>query len=280
MSTEEDTYNIIFKAMQHPIRRRILRTLSESPNTYTEIQKALNIDNGLLNYHLDNMKDLITKNEEEKYTLSEFGKATTGLIRGVEEPNKITSPSSTSPVMKWLSVILALALIVSGVGLVTLNNSYFDLLTRYMDASSQLNTQRSQIDELDTKLRASLESSELVDVMKSYGVGLERAHISLIANFDTFYSRMSVNGTFVPVFIHHSESAHIYSPRDNMTIRVTANLRETTRNITIWIVSEGNASGNDPDVSTPLVSLEVKPDAFNAVLYCSSQPWLVLHSKL
>ncbi|MCX6654979.1 MAG: helix-turn-helix domain-containing protein [Candidatus Bathyarchaeota archaeon] len=80
MSTEEDTYNIIFKAMQHPIRRRILRTLSEAPSTYTEIQRTLNIDNGLLNYHLDNMRDLLTKNEEEKYTLSEFGRATVNLV--------------------------------------------------------------------------------------------------------------------------------------------------------------------------------------------------------
>ncbi len=65
MSTEEDIYNVIFKAMQNPIRRRILRTLSEVPSTYTEIQRTLNIDNGLLNYHLDNMRDLLTKNDEE-----------------------------------------------------------------------------------------------------------------------------------------------------------------------------------------------------------------------
>jgi DNA-binding transcriptional ArsR family regulator len=53
MAIEEDTYNTIFKAMQHPIRRRILRSLSEAPETYTEMQRDLNIDNGLLNYHLD-----------------------------------------------------------------------------------------------------------------------------------------------------------------------------------------------------------------------------------
>lgn len=114
MSFEEDTYNTIFKAMQHPIRRRILRTIADNPSTYTEIQKDLNIDNGLLNYHLDALSSLITKNREDKYTLSDFGRATTGLIRGVEEPSK-TLQQANPPVMKWLVVILAVALVVSGV---------------------------------------------------------------------------------------------------------------------------------------------------------------------
>jgi len=149
MSTEEDTYNIIFKAMQHPIRRRILRTLSEAPSTYTEIQRTLNIDNGLLNYHLDNMRDLITKNEEEKYTLSEFGKATVNLVRGVEEPDKTqaerTIPASTP--MKALTAILAVALIVSAVALLDFNNRYLDLSGRY-------NTQATEITYLQSALTA------------------------------------------------------------------------------------------------------------------------------
>jgi DNA-binding transcriptional ArsR family regulator len=86
MGFEDDTYSSIFNALKHPIRRKILRILKEKPATYTEILNQLNIDNGLLNYHLDNMKDLLTKNEDEKYTLSEFGKATVSLVRGVEEP--------------------------------------------------------------------------------------------------------------------------------------------------------------------------------------------------
>jgi DNA-binding transcriptional ArsR family regulator len=131
MGFEEDTYTTIFKATQHPIRRRILRMISEKPSTYTEIQRDLNIDNGLLNYHLEALSSLITKNSEEKYTLSDFGVATTGLIRGVEEPSKVTGTASTPPVMKWLAAILAVALIISGVGLIELNNRYVDLSGRY-----------------------------------------------------------------------------------------------------------------------------------------------------
>jgi DNA-binding transcriptional ArsR family regulator len=130
MSTEEDTYNIIFKAMQHPIRRRILRTLSEAPSTYTEIQKTLNIDNGLLNYHLDNMRDLLTKNEEEKYTLSEFGRATVNLVRGVEEPARYASKldaSSSQLTIKILVIVFAAVVLVSSAALLDFNNRYVDL---------------------------------------------------------------------------------------------------------------------------------------------------------
>jgi hypothetical protein len=260
MSFEEDTYDTIFKAMQHPIRRRILRMIGEKPATYTEIQKELNIDNGLLNYHLDALSPLITKNAEDKYTLSDFGKATTGLIKGVEEPSKITSASSTSPLVKWLTVILAVALIVSGVGLVELNNRYIDLSGRYIDASNQISIQRSQIDVLDSKLSASVQSSELVDLMKTFGVGFERAHISLLGRFSTLYSRMLVNGTTEGTFVHITEYAYVYAPRDNLTLRVTAHL-ESTRNIPITVFrEEGEAASVN---STRLTSLEVKPDAFN-----------------
>jgi hypothetical protein len=131
MGFEEDTYTTIFKAMQHPIRRRILRMISENPSSYTEIQKDLNIDNGLLNYHLETMSSLITKDNEEKYTLSDFGRATAGLIRGVEEPNRAAKSISTPPIMKVLSAVLILALIISGAGLIELNNRYLDLSGRF-----------------------------------------------------------------------------------------------------------------------------------------------------
>ena len=71
MDLEEDTYDKIFQALKHPIRRRILRELESQPATFTELLKSLGIDNGLLNYHLNNLNELITKSEGEKYSLSE-----------------------------------------------------------------------------------------------------------------------------------------------------------------------------------------------------------------
>lgn len=83
---EEDTYSTIFNALKHPIRRRILRIINSRPSTYTEIQNQLNIDNGLLNYHLDNMRSLLTKEENGSYNLSDFGRGATVLLERVEQP--------------------------------------------------------------------------------------------------------------------------------------------------------------------------------------------------
>ncbi len=161
MSTEEDTYNIIFKAMQHPIRRRILRMISEKPSTYTEIQRDLNIDNGLLNYHLEALNSLITKNSEEKYTLSDFGKATVSLVKGVEEPEKVRTAkaNSNSLTIKVLTAVLTIALIVSSMAFLDLNNRFIDLSSRYgtQDAeNTYLKSALTKAEVAESRLNATL----------------------------------------------------------------------------------------------------------------------------
>jgi DNA-binding transcriptional ArsR family regulator len=86
MELEEDTYNSIFTALKHPVRRRILRMLDEGANTYSEILKTLGVETGFLNYHLESLRGLIAKDEDQRYCLSEFGEAAMKLMEGVEEP--------------------------------------------------------------------------------------------------------------------------------------------------------------------------------------------------
>jgi DNA-binding transcriptional ArsR family regulator len=171
LSTEEDTYTTIFKAMQHPIRRRILRALSAAPASYTEILRDLNIDNGLLNYHLDALSTLITKDKEEKYTLSEFGRAAINLIRGVEEPDKTKTVARGIPAqlaIKALAAVLAIAFIVSAAALIDTNNKYFDLAGRYSAQGTEitrlqttLNRTQASLNSLNATL-TSLEKNPLV----------------------------------------------------------------------------------------------------------------------
>ena len=115
MTSEDDTYSSIFNALKHPIRRRILRILKEKPATYTEILNQLNIDNGLLNYHLENMKDLLTKNEKGRYDLSEFGRAAINLTNRIEEPTrearKLTLLGKSISWHKLLVVIIGVLLL-------------------------------------------------------------------------------------------------------------------------------------------------------------------------
>ncbi|MGD0805234.1 MAG: winged helix-turn-helix domain-containing protein [Candidatus Bathyarchaeia archaeon] len=108
--SEDDTYSTIFTALKHPIRRKILRILNQQPTTYTEILNQLNIENGLLNYHLDNMKDLITKGEDGKYSLSDFGGAAISVTEKVEGPVKSRSNLLSANQMIRIILILIVAI--------------------------------------------------------------------------------------------------------------------------------------------------------------------------
>jgi DNA-binding transcriptional ArsR family regulator len=184
MATEEDTYNIIFKAMQHPIRRRILRTLSEAPSTYTEIQKALNIDNGLLNYHLDSMKDLITKNSEEKYTLSEFGRVTVNLVRGVEEPAN-TLPSRSGISALFLNKLLVACFIIIALASAAVT---IDMNGRYTNLSEKYYTQGLQLNQLQG------EYSKLSESVKSI-------NYTLVASEEAYFIRESIRLSLSSLFL-------------------------------------------------------------------------------
>ena len=82
---EEETYSLIFTSLKHPIRRRILRMLADTPMTFSEILELLTIDSGHLNYHLESLGDLILRSKDGNYLLSSFGAAAVRLMGGVEE---------------------------------------------------------------------------------------------------------------------------------------------------------------------------------------------------
>ena len=127
MEIEEDTYSSIFQALKHPIRRRILRMLKEQPLPYTEILNELGIDNGLLNYHLENLRELLSKGEDEKYVLSEFGEVGLSVIDGIEIPKGSYAKPSYLRTDNLSSVLLIILLFSSA-----LLNGYFYLDNRNM----------------------------------------------------------------------------------------------------------------------------------------------------
>lgn len=112
---EDETYSLIFTSLKHPLRRRILRMLSASPLTFSEIQEQITIDSGHLSYHLENLGDLIMHDQTGQYRLSSIGNAAVRLMSGVEEQQPKSAnkqPRRTQTVFKVLSVVLAAVLIV------------------------------------------------------------------------------------------------------------------------------------------------------------------------
>lgn len=260
MGIEEDTYNTIFKAMQHPIRRRILRSLSEAPSTYTEIQRTLNIDNGLLNYHLEAMNSLITKNEEGSYTLSEFGKATVNLVRGVEEP--VAKDEEKRRLKHAHTVNLAL---LAAILIVTLSLAwiYVDTNSRLSALTNVSDAQKAKINGLEFKINDYSEAWQLVNITSAYSHGVMRAQVTFEGVYASAFTKIMINNTkAMDGYLHEFEAAYIYAPRNNVTLRIVASLRETTRNIPI-VVFRGTDDIASHYSKPPLFSLEAKPEVYN-----------------
>jgi len=81
----------IFNLLKHPLRRGILKLLSNSPQSYTMILKSLEIpESSILNYHLREMDDLMIKKDVNgKYELNEVGKICLQLVLKVKEKDDI-----------------------------------------------------------------------------------------------------------------------------------------------------------------------------------------------
>ena len=84
---DEEVYTTIFNALRHGVRRRILRMLSERQMSFTAINERLNISSSHLTYHLDSLKELVSKNDSG-YRLSVFGRAAVDLMNGIENRSR------------------------------------------------------------------------------------------------------------------------------------------------------------------------------------------------
>ena len=82
---DEEVYTTIFNALRHGVRRRILRMLSETQMTFTALNENLNISSSHLTYHLDSLKELVSK-DDTSYQLSVFGRAAVDMMNGIENP--------------------------------------------------------------------------------------------------------------------------------------------------------------------------------------------------
>lgn len=94
--SEEDTYSMIFASLRHPIRRGILRILSDNPQAFSDLQRMFKIESSHLTYHLEGLGSLLVKTEDGKYTLSALGEAAVSMMKHIEEPPTISPKSNLS----------------------------------------------------------------------------------------------------------------------------------------------------------------------------------------
>ncbi len=143
---EEETYSTVFTALRHPVRRRLLRVLSQGSRTFTDLQSSFKVNGAVLTYHLDAMKDLICKTEDGKYSLSTMGEGAIALMERVEDPPKLISTKPSHKNSRRLSILLsaticiAVILLVSGTYLTSIPSvqTFYDVpagwsVTHYFD---------------------------------------------------------------------------------------------------------------------------------------------------
>ena len=94
---EEETYSVVFTALKHPIRRKILRVLAEGPRGFTDMQRIFNVSSPFLTYHLESLKELVLKTESGMYRLSNMGEGATALMEKVEERSEEHTSELQSP---------------------------------------------------------------------------------------------------------------------------------------------------------------------------------------
>ena len=179
MDYEEDTYTTIFRALKHPIRRKILHMLDESSLTYTDILNELGVETGFLNYHLESLNNLIKK-EDNKYQLSDIGRAsmhlTTRLENKVEqEPRSFTFLDKKYRVTQLFIPVILILLIFSG-------SSYLHIRTIRAEQVSNLEYEitlcRASMNIILEKLNQSL-SNNFIDIGNIRSVEKETERISV-----------------------------------------------------------------------------------------------------
>jgi len=74
--------NLVFEAISHPIRIKIVELLAEKGEMgFSELKEELGISTGSIYHHLSMLSDFIVQNEKRKYVLNQDGKRLYRLIK-------------------------------------------------------------------------------------------------------------------------------------------------------------------------------------------------------
>jgi hypothetical protein len=158
----------------------------------------------------------------------------------------------------------------------TLGSTYL-----YLKTSDNLtNTQtlaEKQIKILEEKLNATQETTELLDIAKRYGIGFDRAEVTILGAYSSMYSTMlTSNGTKIDSYAHQSEYAYFYSTRSNVTLQIRAELHQSNRNIRIDVFKGSMENSSD---RTLLYTCTAEPDTYNEFnLVLPSKGWYSISS--
>ena len=100
---------MMFSALNHPIRRRIIEMLARDNMQYTHMLEELDVDTGKLNFHLKKLGDLIEKDEKGLYKLTDRGLRAFSIMQQV--PEKIEEASAARRIAAYFLDFFAVILV-------------------------------------------------------------------------------------------------------------------------------------------------------------------------
>lgn len=100
---------MMFSALNHPIRRRIIEMLARDNMQYTHMLEELDVDTGKLNFHLKKLGDLIEKDEKGLYKLTDKGLRAFSIMQQV--PEKIEEASAARRIAAYFLDFFAVILV-------------------------------------------------------------------------------------------------------------------------------------------------------------------------
>jgi bacterioferritin (cytochrome b1) len=237
LASEEDTYSSMFTALKHPIRRKILKILSKSQSTYTEILNQLNIDNGLLNYHLDNMADLITKNGEGRYRLSSFGEAAVGVTMKVEEAPEIKKKPLRLTVAQTTGIFLILV-----IGLASVTGLYIQLRGDYEGQGVMLTQTQEELDAANRRIERLTILDELANI--SEPATWTTSGIQITKGFPMSYTYQNLT-TSKSINDDTSSLITFYAPVDGVVVHLELYVDPVNVNELDLTIQRGRAGRNE-----------------------------------
>jgi len=229
---KEETYSTIFTSLKHPVRRKILRMLSEKPRNFSGILEALGISSSHLTYHLENLGELVSKTKDGKYKLSTFGEAAVGTMSKVEGATKVTEPKRLSSLpIKWKSFF-----VVFMIGLVVLAGVSY---TQYQSLN-----------------RMSLEYGQLKELVELVEKGASlQSKYTLRYKVDKFeFDKVDSDKGYLRIRVLGPQYCLIYNPYDNSTLYLVLSISTILSESYVPIgVQEGNVFDLGTNETAPVI---------------------------
>jgi len=175
-SFEEETYSTVFTSLRHPIRRKILRSLSAGPQSFSDLQRTLGIESSHLTYHLEGLTSLLTKTENGEYALSSLGRIAVSTMKQVEEPPRTNPRTEFLPRFWRHERARALAL---GIICIILGGGLFGVLAYHVSTMNGKNSAISLLNSQVTVLQGQIVlANSTINSLKSQTAELEYELVS------------------------------------------------------------------------------------------------------